>query len=186
MEQAKVAALWSISTFCDCVLGINNQSMKKKLVLHITHYTVHGSNVWFISSLLPLKLTFIAESSFCWRLKLWAVINEGHGFREATGLLMTRGIFGGTCRDLKLGKWGTGTGGRKFSWGQLRRCWCRTWWRESIKDNWALDAKISNPVKELLRDALRNYITPDHTCSGNQGSIHKMEKPVQAIGQVHK
>ena len=87
MEQAKVAALWSISTFCDRVLGINNQSMKTKLVLHITHYAVHGSNVWFISSLPPLKLTFIAESSFRWRLKPWAVINEGHGFREASLLI---------------------------------------------------------------------------------------------------
>ena len=88
MEQAKVAALWSISTFCDRVLGINNQSMKTKLVLHITHHAVHGSNVWFISSLPPLKLTFIAESSFRWRLKPWAVINEGHGFREASLLML--------------------------------------------------------------------------------------------------
>ena len=87
IEQAAVAALWSISTFCDRVLGINNQSMKTKLVLHITHYAVHGSNVWFISSLPPLKLTFIAESSFRWRLKPWAVINEGHGFREASLLI---------------------------------------------------------------------------------------------------
>ena len=80
-------ALWSITANCDCVLGINNQSMKTKLVLHITHYAVHGSNVWFISSLLPLKLTFTAESSFRWRLKPWAVINEGHGFREASLLI---------------------------------------------------------------------------------------------------
>ena len=80
-------ALWLITANCDCVLGINNQSMKKKLVLHITHYAVHGSNVWFISSLPPLKLTFIAESSFRWRLKPWAVINEGHGFREASLLI---------------------------------------------------------------------------------------------------
>ena len=80
-------ALWSITANCDCVLGINNQSMKTKLVLHITHYAVHGSNVWFISSLPPLKLTFIAESSFRWRLKPWAVINEGHGFREASLLI---------------------------------------------------------------------------------------------------
>ena len=80
-------ALWSITANCDCVLGINNQSMKTKLMLHITHYAVHGSNVWFISSLPPLKLTFIAESSFRWRLKPWAVINEGHGFREASLLI---------------------------------------------------------------------------------------------------
>ena len=52
-------ALWSITANCDRVLGINNQSMKTKLMLHITHYAVHGSNVWFISSLPPLKLTFI-------------------------------------------------------------------------------------------------------------------------------
>ena len=80
-------ALWSITANCDRVLGINNQSMKTKLMLHITHYAVHGSNVWFISSLPPLKLTFIAESSFRWRLKPWAVINEGHGFRGASLLI---------------------------------------------------------------------------------------------------
>ena len=80
-------ALWSIFAYCDRVLGINNQSMKAKLMLHIKHYAVHGPSTWFISSLPPLKWTFIAESSLCWRLKLWAVINEGHGFREASLLI---------------------------------------------------------------------------------------------------
>ena len=80
-------ALWSTSAYCDRVLGINNQSMKAKLMLHIKHYAVHGPSTWFISSLPPLKWTFIAESSLCWRLKLWAVINEGHGFREASLLI---------------------------------------------------------------------------------------------------
>ena len=80
-------ALWSITANRDCILGINNQSMKTKLMLHITHYAVHSSSVWFISSLPPLKWTFIAESSLCWRLKLWAVINEGQGFTEASLLI---------------------------------------------------------------------------------------------------
>ena len=80
-------ALWSITAYCDGVLGINNQSMKTKLMLNIKHYAVHGPSTWFISSLPPLKWTFIAESSLCWRLKLWAVINEGHGFREASLLI---------------------------------------------------------------------------------------------------
>ena len=61
--------------------------MKAKLMLHMKHYAVHGPSTWFISSLPPLKWTFIAESSLCWRLKLWAVINEGHGFREASLLI---------------------------------------------------------------------------------------------------
>ena len=80
-------ALWLITANCDCVLGINNQSMKTKLMLHITHYAVHGPSAWFISSLPSLKWTFFAESSFCCHLKLWAVISEGHGFREASLLI---------------------------------------------------------------------------------------------------
>ena len=80
-------ALWSITANCDCVLGINNQSMKTKLMLHITHYAVHGPSCWFISSLPPLKRIFHAESSFRQRLRLWDVINEGHGFREASLLI---------------------------------------------------------------------------------------------------
>ena len=63
-------ALWSTSAYCDHVLGINNQSMKAKLMLHIKH-------LW----------NELAESSLCWHLKLWAVINEGHGFREASLLI---------------------------------------------------------------------------------------------------
>ena len=65
----------------------NNQSVKTKLMLHITHDAVHGPSAWFISSLPSLKWTFFAESSFCCHLKLRAVINEGHGFREASFMI---------------------------------------------------------------------------------------------------
>ena len=41
-DSVQGVSLWSISAYCDCVLGINNQSMKTKLILHVAHYAVHG------------------------------------------------------------------------------------------------------------------------------------------------
>ena len=110
---------WSRSLINFCllcfiiVIAINNQSMKAKLMPHIKHYAVHGPSTWFISSLPPLKWTFIAESSLCWRLKLWAVINEGHGFREASLLI--------SCDNgTRWRPWSAASGKKSSNLGQVR------------------------------------------------------------------